>query len=97
MTERVRIYAIGEESLQNVVTVMGSHSGGGGSGVGGLEARVAKIEAAVEHVQTDIREIKGDIRDHRDTAQTDFRILFGAIITVALGLAALMAHGFKWL
>mgnify|MGYP000722284598 FL=1 len=28
---------------------------------------------------------------------TDFRLIFGAIITVALGLAALMAKGFGWL
>jgi len=65
--------------------------------MGGLEARVAKIEASVEHMQQDIRDIKGDVRDHRDDARTDFRITFGAIIGVALGLAGLMAHGFKWL
>jgi len=29
--------------------------------------------------------------------QTDFRLLFGAIIAVTLGLAALMAKGFHWL
>ena len=32
----------------------------------------------------------------RDAMERDFRILFGALITVALGLAALMARGFHW-
>ena len=32
----------------------------------------------------------------RDAVESDFRILFGAIITVALGLATLMAKGFHW-
>jgi tetrahydromethanopterin S-methyltransferase subunit G len=32
----------------------------------------------------------------RDAMERDFRLLFGAIITVALGLAALMAKGFHW-
>jgi hypothetical protein len=32
----------------------------------------------------------------RDAVESDFRILFGAIISVALGLAALMANGFHW-
>lgn len=68
---------------------------------GGMEARVAKLEAAVEHIQTDLKELKSDVRDLRkDVAgirTTDFRLLFGAIITVTLGLAALMAHGFHWI
>jgi hypothetical protein len=29
-------------------------------------------------------------------AREDFRILFGALIVVALGLAGLMAKGFRW-
>lgn len=62
-----------------------------------MDARIAKLEVTVEHVKDDIREIKTDFREHRSTTQTDFRILFGALITVALGLAALMAHGFHWI
>ena len=64
---------------------------------GGMEARVAKLEATIEHIQEGVRDIKGDLRSIRDHARTDFRLLFGALITVALGLAALMAHGFKWI
>ena len=62
-----------------------------------MEARVAKLEITVDHMREDIRDIKVDLRLMRDHARTDFRLLFGALITVALGLAALIAHGFKWL
>ena len=60
---------------------------------GGMEARIAKLETAMEYVQRDITELKIDVRAIRTT---DFRILFGAIITVALGLAGLMGKGFNW-
>jgi hypothetical protein len=66
-----------------------------------MEARVAKLEAAMEFVQRDIGELKADVRDVKNDIvgirTTDFRILFGAIIAVALGLAGLMAKGFHWL
>jgi hypothetical protein len=71
---------------------------------GGMEARVAKLEASMSHIEGDIRDIKTDMRDFRkdlyglrDSAQRDFRTLFGALIVVALGLASIMAKGFGWL
>lgn len=63
----------------------------------GMEARIAKLEIAMEYVQRDLGEIKSDIRQIKDHARTDFRMLFGALIAVALGLAGLMAKGFHWL
>lgn len=55
----------------------------------------------MEQIQSDIRELKEDVRDIRSVINsvrtTDFRLIFGAIITVALGNAALMAKGFGWL
>jgi hypothetical protein len=72
-------------------------SGGGGGTSDGMEPRVAKLEAAVEHIQRDTNDIKTDVRSLRDHARTDFRVLFGAIIIVALGLASMMARGFHWL
>ena len=67
---------------------------------GDMETRVAKLEATVEHVQRDVADIKVELRDMRKDIvgirTTDFRLLFGAIITVALGLAAVMAKGFHW-
>lgn len=64
---------------------------------GGMEARIAKLETAMEYVQRDLGEIKTDIRQIKDHARTDFRMLFGALIAVALGLAGLMAKGFHWI
>jgi hypothetical protein len=63
----------------------------------GLEARVAKLEAHIEHIQGDINDIKSDVREIKRDARADFRVLFGAIIFVALGLAGLMAKGFHWI
>ena len=66
-----------------------------------MALRIAKLETAVEHAQRDIAELRTDVRElRRDVAgirTTDFRLLFGAIIAVALGLAGLMARGFHWL
>jgi hypothetical protein len=64
---------------------------------GEMEARVARLEASLSHIERDIGEIKTDIREGRRDARSDFRLLFGAIIAVALGLAGLMARGFGWL
>jgi hypothetical protein len=71
--------------------------GSGGGTSGGMEARLAKVEAALEHIGREMTDIKGDVRTLRDNARTDFRILFGAVIAVAIGLAGLMAKGFHWL
>jgi hypothetical protein len=89
-----KIYAIGDAALRSVVER--SSSGNGGNGGSGLDARVAKVEATIEHIQRDTSEIKEDIRDLRRNATNDFRILFAAIIGVAIGLAGLMAKGFHW-
>ena len=72
------------------------HGRGGDDGGNSMEARVAKLEAGVEHIQSGIQEIKTDVREIKKDAKEDFRILFGALIFAALGLAALMAKGFKW-
>jgi hypothetical protein len=76
--------------------------GGGGAvtptgGGGDMEARIAKLEAHVEHIQSDIIEIKTDLRGVRDKQDKDFRLLFGAIIFVALGITAILAKAFGWL
>jgi hypothetical protein len=62
-----------------------------------MEARVTKLESAVEYIQRDISEMKMDIRDIKKDMRSDFRLLFGAIIAVALGLGALSAKGFHWI
>lgn len=51
----------------------------------------------MEFVQREIGELKLDVRQLRGELRGDFRILFGALIAVALGLAGLMGRGFHWL
>lgn len=74
-----------------------SRHGGGNSGGDDMQARVAKLESDVEHIKNSLKDIKDDVREIKRDARTDFRLLFGALITVALGLAAMMAKGFQWL
>ncbi|MNJ59909.1 hypothetical protein D3C77_556160 [compost metagenome] len=75
-----------------------SDTGGGNPpGGGDVEARVAKLETHVEYIRRDLDVIVEDLREHRKETRSDFRILFGALITTALGLAALMAKGFGWI
>lgn len=76
-------------------------STGDGGDDGGMEARIAKLEATFEHLGRDVDDLRADVkelrRDIHGIRTTDFRLLFGAIIAVALGLAGLMARGFGWL
>lgn len=71
----------------------GSSDGGGGN----MESRVAKLESDVEYIKRDIQDIKSDLREIKKDARSDFRMLFGAIITTTLGLAAIIAKGFGWI
>lgn len=64
---------------------------------GGMEARIARLESTSDHILRELVEMKTDVRELRTDAKIDFRILFGALIFTALGLAGLMAHGFHWL
>ena len=84
---------------ENIVQLRPSQlaTAGGGPHDPGMEARVAKLEAHIEHIQGDINEIKSDVREIKRDSRTDFRLLFGAVIFVALGLAGLMAKGFHWI
>jgi hypothetical protein len=72
-----------------------------------MEARVAVLEeiaAATKQAMADLRQEVRALRAEtsrrdealRDVVETNFRIMFGALITTALGLAALMAKGFHW-
>jgi hypothetical protein len=77
------------------MTVTTRQPGAGGGGQ--LEARIARLEADVGHILRDVREIKDDLKEMRSDARVDFRLLFGAVIAVAIGLAGLMGRGFGWL
>ncbi len=62
-----------------------------------MEARIARLEATITHIHESMTDLKSDIREIKSHARSDFRVLFGALIAVALGLAGLMARGFGWL
>ena len=72
-------------------------SGGGGGTFDGMEGRLSAVETHIEHIRADIAGMKVDGREHRKATDRDFRILFGALIAVALGLAGLIGKGFGWL
>ncbi len=81
---------------------------GGGEPPSGIEPRIARLETSVAHIERDAAEIRVDLKDLRietraefkglrKTDESNFRLLFGALIAVALGLAGIMAKGFHWL
>ncbi|MCU5772740.1 hypothetical protein N5923_12385 [Erwiniaceae bacterium BAC15a-03b] len=91
---------------------LASWSGNGRVGmetrVAKLETNVEHIKNSITDIKHDIREFKGEVQEFKKSvhaefkevrrqARTDFRLLFGTIITVALGMAGLMAKGFQWL
>jgi hypothetical protein len=88
-----------EKAVPHVSGIPFASNGGGGEH-GGMEPRIAKLEATQEFIQRDIRDLKEDLRAVRtDIAAirtTDFRLIFGAISAVALGLAGMMSKGFHW-
>jgi len=72
-----------------------------------METRVAVLEEIAKSVNGNLAELKAGqeklsakieagLEKMRDTHDRDFRITFGALIAVALGLAGLMAKGFHW-
>jgi hypothetical protein len=65
--------------------------------IANIEAHLARIDVAIEYMQRDIKEIKQDLRAFRAEVKIELRILFGALFTVPLGLAGIMAKGFDWL
>ena len=66
-----------------------------------ISSRVARMESDISYIKRDIAELKSDIKEVKGDIDkirtTDFRIIFGALITTALGLAGLMARGFHWI
>ncbi len=72
------------------------HGTGSGGGDNTLD-RIAKLEKSVEYIERDIGEIKDDTKEIKKHAREDFRVLFGAIILTALGIATILAKVFNWL
>jgi len=47
-------------------------------------------------MSNEFRNVRSELRDVRNHQERDFRILFGALIATAVGLAGLSAKGFGW-
>lgn len=62
-----------------------------------IDNRLVRVEVTAEHVKEDLRDLRVEVRGVRDQARVDFRLLFGALISLALGMAALLAKGFHWI
>ncbi len=63
----------------------------------------AEISELRTEMRTEFRDVREEMKELRQDQKTDFRITFGALIASTLGLAtllgglaAIMAHGFKW-
>ncbi|MEQ9910060.1 hemolysin XhlA family protein [Pectobacterium odoriferum] len=72
--------------------------------VGRMESDISYIKRDISDLKSDIRELRGDskeikkdMQEMRKDMQKDFRLMFSALITVTIGLAAIMAKGFHWL
>lgn len=66
-----------------------------------LQSDVAVLKSDVSEIKHEQRsfrhEVVSEFKEIRRDMRSDFRILFSALITVALGLTAIMARGFHWL
>ncbi len=72
-----------------------------------MEARIGKLETDVEYIKRDVSELRTDvrelgsrqerdIRELRSLQERDFRLLFGALVFVALGISGMVAKLFGW-
>ena len=61
-----------------------------------MEARVAVLEQIAKTTAETLKELREDTRELRRTQERDFRLTWGGLIFLALGLAGLMAKGFNW-
>jgi hypothetical protein len=61
-----------------------------------MEARIAVLEEIAVSTRATLKDLRNDLRTVRARQEADFRILFAALIGVALGMAGLVAKGFHW-
>jgi hypothetical protein len=64
---------------------------------GQVEPRLVRIETILEYVHRDVGELRMDMKEMRREQRSDFRMLFSTIVTMAIGMAAMMAKLFNWL
>jgi hypothetical protein len=64
--------------------------------VGVMKTDVAVLKTDASYIKRDVSELRVDIREVRQHQGRDFRIMFGSMIGLAMGLAGLIAKGFGW-
>jgi hypothetical protein len=62
-----------------------------------LEEIATSTKQILSDIRAEMRDLRTDLRDMRQRQERDFRLLFGAIILVAIGLAGLIARTQHWL
>lgn len=66
-----------------------------------LNDKIDRVDQKVDRVEQRVDKLSDKldrfIEKVDDRMERDFRLTFGALITVALGLAAMMAKGFHWI
>jgi hypothetical protein len=62
-----------------------------------MDAEVAQLELVVDAIQLSLADIQLDIGEMKKESLTNFRIVFGALIAVSLGMTGLLAKGFQWI
>lgn len=62
-----------------------------------LNERVARVEEKINGFDRRLDLVEKDLRELIKKVDSHFMILSGMIMTVALGLAGLLAKGFHWL
>ena len=65
-------------------------------GMSDLRQEVHETNRRVDAVRDRVDAVRDRVDAVRELVERDFRLLFGALITASLGLAALMAKGFHW-
>lgn len=79
-----------ESDMTHVLSALGDIRADGRSHRDGLTAFARDING-------EFGKVNGEFGKVRHEMKVDFRLLFGALIAVALGLAGLIAKGFHWL
>ncbi len=60
-------------------------------------AALSDIRLDLRDMRVELRDMRGDLRGMRIMHERDFRLAFGAVISVAIGLAYLIARASHWL
>ncbi|WP_426174564.1 hypothetical protein [Massilia sp. TWR1-2-2] len=65
--------------------------------LGAVESKLAELGERVARLETGVEYFYSELKNVSQRQITDFRLMFGSLITVAIGLAGMMAKGFGWL